>query len=208
VRWTSRLFLAVSSVAALLVSATAAVGDEPTDLLFFSGDLMSARSYAGVGWLHAASGLDFSGPVFLGELGRSQFNNEDGQVAAGWRFAQSHLWLTVMAGAEIDALRALTFRPLVWTDLWWEPANLWMATAQLQATPDYLSWRVAAGRKPADGWPWIGPEAGASAGEPRVGLHATGLRLGAGFEARASAGVSWWEGRVAPYAELSVWRRF
>ncbi len=32
--------------------------EDATDLLFFSGDLMTARSYGGVGWLHAASGLE------------------------------------------------------------------------------------------------------------------------------------------------------
>lgn len=203
-----RLRLAFSCVLALLASVAVARGEGATDLLFFSGDLMSARSYGGVGWLHAASGLDFSGPVFSVELGRPELGLADGQVAAGWRFSQSRVWITLLAGAEVDPEYAPAVRPLASADLWWEPATGWMTAAQIQATPDYVSWRLAVGLKPAENWPWIGPEAGSSASEPRVGLHATGLRLAGGFEARASAGVSWQCRRPDPYGELSVWRRF
>ena len=80
-----RLSPAFSCGVALLASVRVACADGPTDLLFFSGDLMSARSYGGVGWLHAASGLDFSGPVFSAELGRPELSLGYGQAAAGWR---------------------------------------------------------------------------------------------------------------------------
>jgi hypothetical protein len=203
-----RLSPAFSCGVALLASVRVACADGPTDLLFFSGDLMSARSYGGVGWLHAASGLDFSGPVFSAELGRPELSLGYGQAAAGWRIVQSGVWITLLGGVEYDPQYAPPIRPLASGDLWWEPARGWMTTAQVQATPEYVSWRVAVGLKPADNWPWIGPEAGSNAGEPRVGVHATGLRLIGGFEARVSAGVSWWCGRAGPYGELSVWRRF
>jgi hypothetical protein len=203
-----RLSPAFSCVVALLASVRVACADGATDLLFFSGDLMSERSYGGVGWLHAASGLDFSGPVFSVELGRPELSLGYGQAAAGWRFVNSGVWVTLLAGVEVDPDNAPVLSPLASADLWWEPAKGWMTAAQIQATPDYVSWRVAVGLKPVDNWPWIGPEAGSNAGEPRVGLHATGLRLTGGFEARVSAGVSWWGGRPGPYGELSVWRRF
>ncbi len=200
--------VAFSCVAALLASVPIARADGPTDLLFFSADLMSARDYGGAGWLHAASGLDFSGPVFSAELGRPEIGMGYGQAAAGWRFVQSGVWITVLAGVEVDPENAPALSPLTSADLWWEPAKGWMTSAQIQATPNYVSWRAAVGLKPAENWPWIGPEIGSSAGEPQVGLHATGLRLPDGFEARVSAGVAWWCGRPGPYGELSVWRRF
>ncbi|MGO8800298.1 MAG: cellulose biosynthesis protein BcsS [Roseiarcus sp.] len=193
---------------ASLAAHPVARAEDATDLLFFSGDLMTARSYGGVGWLHAASGLDFSGPVFSAELGRPEISLGYGQATAGWRFVQSGVWVTLLAGVELDPENVPVLSPLASADLWWEPVKGWMTTAQVQATPEYVSWRAAVGLKPADGWPWIGPEAGSNAGEPRVGLHATGLRLPGGFEARVSAGVAWWCGRSGPYGELSVWRRF
>jgi hypothetical protein len=200
--------LAFSCVAALLAAVPAARAEGPTDLLFFSADLMSARGYGGAGWLHAASGLDFSGPVFSLEAGRPEIGAGYGQAAAGWRFVQSGVWVTVLAGVEVDPENAPALNPLASADLWWEPAKGWMTSAQVQATPEYVSWRVAVGVKPVESWPWIGPEVGSSAGEPQVGLHATGLRLPDDFEARVSAGVAWWCGRAGPYGELSVWRRF
>ncbi len=200
--------MAFSCVVASLAAHPVARAEDATDLLFFSGDLMTARSYGGVGWLHAASGLDFSGPVFSAELGRPEISLGYGQATAGWRFVQSGVWVTLLAGVELDPENVPVLSPLASADLWWEPVKGWMTTAQVQATPEYVSWRAAVGLKPADGWPWIGPEAGSNAGEPRVGLHATGLRLPGGFEARVSAGVAWWCGRSGPYGELSVWRRF
>jgi hypothetical protein len=200
--------LAFFCVVALLASSPIARGDEARDLLFFSGDLTSGRDYAGVGWLHAASGLDFSGPVFSAELGRPEVGLAYGQAAAGWRFVGYGAWATVMGGVELDPSAAPALRPLASADLWWEPAIGWMAAGGIQATQDYISWRVAVGLKPMENWPWVGPEAGASAGEPRAGLHVTGLRLADGFEARASTGISWRSGRSGPYGELSIWRRF
>ena len=200
--------VAFSCGVALFAWVSVAQADGPTDLLYFSGELMSARSYGGVGWLHAASGLDFSGPVYSAELGRPEIGMGYGQAAAGWRFVQSGVWLTLLAGVEVDPLNAPALAPLASADLWWEPAKGWMTTAQIQATPQYVSWRAAVGLKPLESWPWIGPEVGSSAGEPQVGVHATGLRLPNGFEARVSAGVAWWRGRAGPYGELSLWRRF
>ena len=203
-----RLGSAFARVLVLVASISAARGDEASDLLFFSGDLMSGRSFAGLGWLHAASGLDLSGPVFAAELGRQQVNLAYGQAAAGWRFSQSGAILTILGGAELAPDNAPAVRPLASADLWWEPASGWMASAQAQVTTAYLSWRVAPGVRLAENWPWIGPEAAASTGELRAGVHATGIRLGGGFEARASVGVSWWRRQPGPYGELAVWRRF
>jgi hypothetical protein len=200
--------MAFVRVLAFAASISAARGDEAKDLLFFSGDLVSGRSFAGLGWLHAGSGLDASGPVFAIELGSQQIEQAYGQAAAGWRFSQSGLSFTLLGGAEFAPDNAPALRPLASADLWWEPASGWMTTALLQATPAYVSWRAAVGLKPMENWPWIGPEAAASTGELRAGVHATGLRLGGGFEARVSAGVSWRCGRSGPYGELAVWRRF
>jgi hypothetical protein len=203
-----RLALAVSCVPWLLAMPLDARADDATDLLYFSSDLMTARSYGGIGWLHAASGLDFSGPVLSAEIGQPEYSLGYGQATVGWRLVGFGAYFTLLGGVELDPQYAPGVNPLVSADLWWEPAEGWMAAVQAQATPAYVSWRAAIGLRPAATWPWIGPEAGSDAGEPRVGLHATGLRLGGGFEARVSAGVAWWRGRVGPYGELSLWRRF
>lgn len=200
--------LALSCVVVSAFSAPSAWGEGATDLLFFSSDLMSGRDYAGAGWLHAASGLDLSGPVFLTEFGRQDDGSAYGQAGGGWRFVGYGVSATFIGGVEIEPKFAPAARPLAATDVWWEPTPGWMAAAQFQATPAYLSWRIAVGLKPAKAWPWIGPEAGASAGEPYVGLHATGLRLAYGLEARVSGGMAWRCGRYGPYGELSLWRRF
>jgi Cellulose biosynthesis protein BcsS len=202
---------ALLTFAILTLSAVAplsAQGDQATDLLFFSADLMSERNYAGVGWLHAAYGLDLSGPVFSAELGRTQWNSADGQVAVGWRFVESRVWLTLLGGVEAVSQSAPSIKPVGSVDFWWEPSAGWMASAQVQAATDYVSWRVAVGLKAQEDWPWIGPEARSSASAPRLGAHATGLELPGGLEARVSAGISWRRDYVGPYGELSVWRRF
>ena len=180
---------------ALVAPINAARGDEAKDLIFFSGALISGQNFAGLGWLHAASGLDLSGPVFALELGRQQFGQAYGQTSAGWRLAQPGFAFTLAGGVELAPASAPAWRPLGSADLWWEPAKGWMTTAFLQATPAYVSWRAAAGVRPAEDWPWIGPEAAASTGELRAGLHATGLRFGGDFEGRVSMGVSRWRCR-------------
>jgi hypothetical protein len=203
-----RLGSAFASALALTISIPAARGDEASDLLFFSGDLMNRRSFAGAGWLHAASGLDLDGVIFQAELGGQQSSRAYGQAAAGWRFSRPGLSATLLGGAEIASRNALAVRPLASGDLWWEPARDWMANAQIQATPAYVSWRLATGVRPINNWPWIGPEAAACTGEWRVGVQATGIRLGGGLEARVSAGVSRTGGRSGPYGEIGLWRRF
>jgi Cellulose biosynthesis protein BcsS len=203
-----RLVSAFASALALAASIPAARGEEASDLLFFSGDLMSGRSFAGAGWLHAASGLESSGAVFQAELGDQQSNRGYGQAAAGWRYSQPGLSTTLMGGVEFASRNTPAIRPLASGDLWWEPAKNWMANAQIQATPDYVSWRIATGLRPLDNWPWVGPEAAASTGEWRVGVQATGIRLGGGLEVRVSAGVSRSAGRNGPYGEIGLWRRF
>jgi hypothetical protein len=199
---------ACASVIWFAASILPAQSDEPTDLLFFSADLMSQRSYAGAGWLHAVRGLDFSGPVFSAELGRSQWNSADGQVAWGWRFVDHGVWLTLLGGVEAVSQSTPSAKPVGSVDFWWEPSHNWMASAQIQAAPDYLSWRTAIGVKMREDGPWVGPEAGSSANEPRFGVHVTGIEFSDGFEARASAGISWRCDFVGPYGELSIWRRF
>jgi hypothetical protein len=202
-----RASLAACCVLVALVSERAA-GDEATDLLFFSGDLISGRDYAGAGWLHAVRGLDSSGPVYLLELGRSTWDVADGQAAMGWRIAGNRTWATFLIGGEWAPGDAPAIRPSASVDVWCEPVVGWMAAAYLHATPDYLSWRAAVGLKVIQNGPWIGPEAASAAGEPRLGAHATGLPLPAGVEGRLSSGVSWRDGRAGPYVELSAWRRF
>jgi hypothetical protein len=203
-----RLSAALMGVWTLLGLAPFARGEQASDLLFFSGDLISQRNFVGVGWLHAAAGLDASGLVFSTELGRQRFDRLYGQSGAGWRFSHPEFSLTITGGVELTPRRAPAFRPLASFDFWWEPLNNWMTNAQIQATQDYVSWRLAAGMKPAPNWPWLGPEVSASCGDFRTGIHATGLRLGAGFEARASVGVSRLGGKTGPYGEMSIWRRF
>jgi hypothetical protein len=189
----------------LLAYGAVARADPATDLLYFSSDLISGRGYAGVGWMHAVSGLDASGLVFSAEGGKPEWRETYGAAQAGWRFVQSGVYLTLMGGLDAEP----RLHPLVSADLWWELTPALMSQAFFEAASGWTSWRVATGWRPDGAWPWFGPEAAASAGWPRAGLHATGIKLIDGVEARLSAGVSWREGRRAgPYGEISVWRRF
>ena len=174
------------------------------DLLFFSGELMSGQGYAGAGWMHAFSGLDASGIVFSLEGGRPQDVAAYGAGQIGWRFVQGGLYVTLMGGLEADP----HIHPIGSADLWWQPAAGWMVQGRYEAAADWVSWRLATGWRSSEAWPWLGPEAASSAEWPRVGLHATGVKLPNGFEARVSAGVSWSRERAGPYCEISLWRRF
>jgi hypothetical protein len=190
---------------AVLASIVAAPADEATDLLYFCGDLISGRNYAGGGWLHAPSGLDANGFVFSVEGGAPAWRQVFAAGQAGWRFARPGFAATFMAGAELDP-RA---HPLASADLWFEPSPHWMAQGFFEAATDWVSWRAATGWRPSEEWPWLGPEAAASAGFPRVGLHATGIKLADAVSVRVSTGASWRDGRrIGPYAEISAWRRF
>ncbi len=195
----------VLSACVFLAFAVGARADEATDLLFFCGDLIAKRNYLGGGWQHAFSGLDNNGAIFSLEGGEPAWRQVFAAGQAGWRFAGPGFAATFMAGAEIDP----RLHPIASADLWYEPTPQIMTQARFAAASDWTSWRVAAGWRPNDAWPWIGPEAAASAGFPRVGLHATGVKLPGGVEARLSSGASWSEGRHAgPYIEISAWRRF
>lgn len=197
-----RLVLCACALLGLIVGAQA---DDATDLVYFCGDLIGGRDYLGAGWRHAFSGLDASGLVFSVEGGAPAWRRFFAAGEAGWRFAKPGFALTFMAGGEFDPRP----HPLASADLWIEPTPHWMAQANFAAAADWASWRVATGWRPNEQWPWLGPEAAASAGFPRVGLHATGLKLVAAVEARLSIGASWRNGRrPGPYAELSAWRRF
>lgn len=178
--------------------------DVSTDLLFFSGDLISGRGYGGGGWMHAFSGLDASGVIISLEGGRPEGLAAYGAGQAGWRFVEGGLYVTLMGGLDADP----RFHPLGSADFWWEPSQGWMVQGRYEAATGWVSWRMAAGWRPSEAWPWLGPEAASSAEWPRFGLHATGLKLPTGIEARISAGASWGRGRVGPYCEVSVWRRF
>jgi len=169
---------------------------------------VSGRSWAGPGWLHAPAGLDSSGPIFAVALGGQEPGRAYGQIEGGWRFSRDGFSATLAGGIEGGTANAACLRPSASADVWWEPSPGWMTTAAVRATPDYVSWRASAGVRPAELWPWIGPEAGSYAESPHVGVHATGLRLWEGFEARASMGISWRRGELGPYGELSLWRRF
>jgi Cellulose biosynthesis protein BcsS len=193
--------LVLALTLALQQSANA---DASSDLLFFSGDLISGRGYGGAGWMHAFSGLDSSGAIFSLEGGRPEGVEAYGAGQAGWRFVQAGLYVTLMGGLEAEP----HFHPLGSADLWWEPSQGWMVQGRYEASSDWVSWRLAAGWRPSEAWPWLGPEAASSAAWPRVGLHATGVKLPAEIEARVSAGVSWGRERVGPYCEVSLWRRF
>lgn len=179
--------------------------DEATDLLFFCGDLIAKRNYLGGGWQHAFSGLDNNGAIFSLEAGAPAWRQVFAAGQAGWRFAGPGFAATFMAGAELDP----RLHPIASADLWYEPTPHVMTQARFAAATDWTSWRVAIGWRPNDAWPWLGPEAAASASFPRVGLHATGFKLPGGIEARLSAGVSWKDERdPGPYVELIAWRRF
>jgi Cellulose biosynthesis protein BcsS len=192
-------------LASSLAGFSRAEADQASDLLYFSGELISGRGYAGAGLLHAFSGLDSSGFIIAADGGASQSNQTLADVQAGWRTISGKFYLTVTGGFEADP----RFHPLGSADLWWELSPKWMAQARFEAASDWTAWRMAAGWRPNDHWPWIGPEAAASASWPRVGLHATGVKLPFSVEASVSAGVSWREGRqFGPYVTLSLWRRF
>jgi hypothetical protein len=189
----------------LFAFAFAAQADDATDVLYFSSALMSGRNYAGFGWLHAFSSLDADSVVFAIDAGKSQWRQTFIAGQIGWRFAAPGFAATFMAGAAT----AVRPRPVASADLWFEPTSHWMTQARFEAAADWTSWSVAIGWRPAEPWPWIGPEIATSAIWPRAGLHATGLKLPAGLEARLSAGVEWRESRCAgPYADISLWRRF
>jgi hypothetical protein len=195
----------VAAVLFFFLGLSRAVEAEPTDLLYFSGDLISGRSYAGAGWTHAFSGLDSSGLVIAMEGGASQFRQTFGDAQAGWRVVSGKFYLTLSAGFDAEP----RLHPLASADLWWEPTPDWMAQARFETTNDWTAWRAAIGWRPNDAWPWVGPEAASSAAWPRAGLQATGFELPFGVEAAVSSGVAWREGRHAgPYATLSMWRRF
>ena len=203
-----RVGSALAGVFALVASNCAARGDEASDLLFFSSDLISGRSFAGLGWLHAPSGLDASGPISSIALGARQSESTFEQAAAGWRVAGAGFALTLAGGIERGTTNAPLFRPLGSADLWWEPTRGWMVSGLAQTTPEYFSWRAAIGWRPSDPWPWIGPELASITGALRSGLHATGLRLGSGFEARLAVGLGWRGPGHGPYGEVAIWRRF
>jgi hypothetical protein len=183
----------------LLLSAPPATAGEATGLLFLSAEAPPGGGYGGIGWMAAPLGLDRSGPVLSVEAGRSLAGRWGMSAMAGWRLSRGRVTATVLGGAEVGG----SARPKASADVWWDDAG-WMATARAQATPDYLSWRAAAGLRPAEGMPWIGPELSSTGGGLRLGAHATGVALPGGFEARVSAG---WSAGGA-YGELSLWRRF
>jgi hypothetical protein len=198
-----RLVFAACVFFAFAFAAAAEAGDA-TDLLYFDGELVSGRDYAGLGWLHAFSGLDDSGVVFALETGKSQWRQTFTAAQAGWRFAGPGLAATFLAGAASEP----RLRPLVSADLWFEPTSHWMTRARFEAA-NWTSWSLATGWRPDESWPWIGPEIATAAGLPRAGLHLTGVRLLDGIEARLSSGVAWNEnGRAGSYGEISFWRRF
>jgi hypothetical protein len=178
---------------------------EANDLLYFCGELISGRQYVGAGWLHAISGLDTNGPIFSIDGGEPQWRQTFAAAQAGWRFAGPGFAATFMGGAEIDPRSS----PLASADLWFEPTTHWMTQSRFEAASTWTSWRIATGWRPSEIWPWMGPEVAASAAWPRAGLHATGLQLPGGVEARLSIGASWRDDRRAgPYGEISAWRRF
>jgi hypothetical protein len=194
----------LGSLALMIALQQSPRADDATDLLFFSSDLIGGRGYAGAGWMHAFSGLDANGVIFSLEGGRPEGVAAYGAAQVGWRFVESGIYLTFMGGLDAEP----RLRPLVSADVWWEPAPGWMTQGRFEAATGWVSWRAALGWRASEAWPWIGPEAASSAELPRVGLHATGLKLSGGFEARVSAGASWGQGRAGPYCEISVWRRF
>lgn len=133
------------------------------------------------------------------EIGRSLAREMRVAAIAGWRLSANRMTVTVLGGFEAGK----TLRLVASADMWWNEAE-WMATARVQATRDYTSWRLAAGYKAADNLPWIGPEISSAGEEPRFGAHITAIRLPAGVEARISAGLS----NKDMFGELSLWRRF
>lgn len=189
------------SVSALMFLATAstAVADNSTSLLFMSFEGARDARYAGVGWIEAPRGLDNSGPVFLVELGAGDEWRSHGSAMAGWRHISGRTVTTLLGGVEVGS----RIRPKASADIWWDDAG-WMATARAEATTDHESIRLAAGWRSEQVLPWVGPEVSYKNDEFRFGAHATGIQLPASFEARASSG--WSAGNV--YGDLSLWRRF
>jgi hypothetical protein len=195
----------VLAACVLFAFAFAAKADDATDVLYFGGELIGGRNYAGAGWMHAFAGLDADSVIFSLDVGKPQGRGAYAASQIGWRLAAPGFTATFMAGAAAEP----RLHPLASADLWFEPTAQWMAQARFAAASDWTSWRLATGWRPSVAWPWIGPEAATDAGWPRVGLHATKIALPGDVEARLSAGVSWREGRNAGhYVEISAWRRF
>lgn len=185
-----------------LVCTVLPAAAEDHDLLYFS----AAPDYLGAGWMHARRSLDRSGTVFAVEVGSSMQGTPRAALAAGWRLVEGRLVATFMAGLEAGMAvgeAGVVMRPLAAVDLWWDAAD-WMASTRVKATPDYTDWRVAAGFRPAQGYPWFGPELSSHGGPMRIGFHATGFNLPGGAQARLSAGYC----DDGVFGELSLWRRF
>lgn len=186
------LLLAAMCGAALAPRAQAA------DLIFASAEgKPKGEAYAGLGWMSLPDVK--AGAVLSFEMGASQ----DGArmaVQGGWRLSMGRMIATVLGGVEQSGL---TVGAVGSADLWWDKGG-WMATARMQSGTDYTSWRTAFGNRLAGEGPFVGPELSSTGEGVRLGMHATGLHVFGGIEARASAGTS----LRGDYAELSLWRSF
>lgn len=192
-RWIPLLFLALPAMA-------------EDRLLYLSLESTEESSYGGVGWMAAPRGLDRTGPVWTLEVGRSFPDDTRLGAMAGWRWLWRPLYVTTLLGLEqVPSGTA----PAATLDLWWNDAD-WMASGRLQAVKGPDSGRIAAGRRFWPDGPWFGPEATATWQGERLGLHATGIGLPFGFDARVSVGTTVKEraGHGGGFVELSLWRRF
>lgn len=191
--------------ALFLLLAAPASGQEAGRLLYLSAEQTEESRYGGIGWMGAPRGLDASGPVYALEAGRSFPDQDRIGLMAGWRWLHGRLYATAMAGVEA----ADGAYPAASLDLWWDRDG-WMASARSQINHGSDSGRISAGRRFRDGGPWFGPEASANWQGERIGLHATGIGLPMGFQARVSAGGTVREraNHGGGFVEISLWRRF
>lgn len=199
-----RLILAPLALAATIAAARAE--DQPQRLLYLSAEQTEESRYGGAGWFRAPRGLDRSGPVYALEGGRSFPDTNRLGLMAGWRWLFGRLYVTALAGLETRADGRAGLGAL---DLWWD-AGPWMASGRTQVMEAPDSGRAALGYRFTEGGPWFGPELSANWQGERLGLHATGLELPWGFEARLSVGGTMREraDHGGGFVELSLWRRF
>lgn len=202
----------------LLTVALPAQAEGPRHLAYLSaeasqrpaltGTRYDTEGFGGIGWIFAPRGLDHSGPAIVLETGKTVI--EDGQlsaISAGWRWHLGRFYLSAMAGAERSPGGS---RPQAAADLWWDDKG-WMAQTRIKHTSDYTNARLALGHKLRGSGPFYGIEVATPDGhDRRAGLHATGLKLPFGAEARMSGGIAKGEDSRTDgyYAELSLWRRF
>ena len=213
-------------------------GDGAKVLLFSGADLWRNGGFVHGGVVWSPDGLDRDGLTFKLLVGGGTYRYESGALGAevtgrqflgsamaGWRFKIGGLDATAFVGPDMQdhkltpndptgSLHGLYLGVRGGIDLWYEPTAATMAAVNASGSTAVSEYSL----RGAFGWRlldrlYVGPEAqvlGSSATyrQLRLGLHATGLKLGA-FE--WSAGGGWVEDsdhRSGAYGHLGVLTRY